>query len=132
LRNLHDTEAPISVHGWPLVEVCFNGPASAAQVNQWLEVMNALFERQQSFGLLTMTSTHSDFSDAGRRAMGLWFKQNRELLAQYCVGVARVAAEDSAVERLAGPKMQAAMPCPIFASVDKAVARGWLQEKLTP
>ena len=69
MRNLHDTEAPISVHGWPLVEVCFNGPASAAQVNQWLEVMNALFERQQSFGLLTMTSTHSDFSDAGRRAM---------------------------------------------------------------
>jgi len=121
---------PIFVAGWPLVEVQFNGPATEDQVNDWLDAMNKLFIKQQPFALLTETSEHSDFSDAGRRAMAIWFKQSRDLLAQYCVGLARIAPEKNAIERLAGPKMQAAMPFPIFATVDKGEAIEWLKNKL--
>ena len=121
---------PITIQGWPLVEICFNGPADESDVQSWLEAMNALFEKNQPFGLMTRTSENSDFSDAGRKAMGLWFKQSREQIARHCVGVARIAPNEEAVARLAGPKMQAAMPCPIIASVDPAQARAWLVAKL--
>lgn len=122
---------PIAISGWPLVSVHFNGPADERQVSAWLQAMDQLFERQQPFGLLTQTSLHSDFSDAGRKAMGLWFKQRREQLACWCVGVARIAADETAIDRLAGPKMQAAMPCPLFASVSRVQALAWLQAKLS-
>jgi hypothetical protein len=121
---------PITIQGWPLVEVCFNGPANEQEVQVWLDAMDALFEKNQPFGLLTRTSEHSDFSDAGRKAMGLWFKQSREKIGQLCVGVARIAPAEDAIERLAGAKMQAAMPCPIYASVDGDEARIWVQQKL--
>ena len=121
---------PITIQGWPLVEICFNGPADEQQVQVWLDAMDALFDKNQPFALLTSTSEHSDFTDTGRRAMGLWFKQSREKIAQLCVGVARIAPSVDVIERLAGPKMQAAMPCPLYASVDGAEARTWLQQKL--
>lgn len=121
---------PIVISGWPLVEIQFNGPATQAQVQGWLDEMDSMFERRQPFGLLTQTSDQSDFSDQGRKAMGLWFKQQRELLAKWCVGVSRVAPSKNDVERLAGPKMQAAMPCPIYASEDRSVALAWLQQQL--
>lgn len=132
LENTHaeDPVTPISVQGWPLVEVCFTGPANEAQVLTWLQQMDDLFARQAPFGLLTRTDAASDFSDAGRKAMGLWFKQRRALLARWCAGVARIALDEAAEVRLAGPKMQAAMPCPIYASVDARQARAWLEQQL--
>ena len=123
-------DLPITIQGWPLVEVVFNGPADELQVQGWLDAMDALFDKAQPFGLLTRTSEHSDFSDSGRKAMGLWFKQSREKIEKYCVGVARISPSEDMVERLAGPKMQAAMPCPIYASVDVGQATAWLQKKL--
>lgn len=122
---------PIVVNGWPLVDVCFQGAAGEDQVLQWLCVMNQLLQRQQPFGLLTKTKRESDFSDLARKAMGLWFKQQKESIGLWCVGVSRVAMDEQAVERLAGPKMQAAMPCPIFASTDETCAREWIKEKLS-
>ena len=123
-------DEPITITGWPLVEIHFNGPASDAQVPAWLDTMDQLLARQSPFGLLTATGPDSDFAEAGRRAMGIWFRQNRQPLQQFCVGVARVAPNQQAIQRLAGPKMQAAMPCPIFASVERAEALAWLQAKL--
>ena len=93
---------PITIQGWPLVEVCFNGPANEQEVQVWLDAMDALFEKNQPFGLLTRTSEHSDFSDAGRKAMGLWFKQSREKIGQLCVGVARIAPAEDAIDLLFG------------------------------
>ena len=79
----------------------------------------------------TKTTEESAFSDLARKAMGLWFKQQRELIGRWCVGVSRIAINDAAVERLAGPKMQAAMPCPIFAAVADAEARQWLENQFS-
>lgn len=129
--NTEDMGQPILVEGWPLVKVCFVGPANEGQVQSWLQQMDDLFLRRTRFGLLTKTDEDSDFSAAGRKAMGLWFKLRREQLSLWCVGVARIAPQADAVERLAGPKMQAAMPCPIYASVDEEQARAWLQDRLT-
>ncbi len=121
---------PIVVHGWPLVEINFRGPATEQQVQVWLDQMNGFLARGQVFGLLTKTDEASDFTDTARKAMGLWFKSQREAIARWCVGVSRIAPKPSAVERLAGPKMQAAMPCPIFASADAAEARAWIEQRL--
>ncbi|MCG8534608.1 MAG: hypothetical protein MI808_05880 [Pseudomonadales bacterium] len=123
--------APIIVKGWPLVEVVFQGEADQQQVEQWLLQMDALLEKEQPFGLLTKTTEESAFSDLARKAMGLWFKQQRELIGRWCVGVSRIAINEAAVERLAGPKMQAAMPCPIFAAVADAEARQWLENQFS-
>ena len=127
---MNNEKQPILIQGWPLVSICFQGPADVAQVQAWLSAMDALFEKQQKFGLLTRTTSDSDFSNDARKHMGLWFKRQREPMAKWCVGVARIADQQSALERLAGPKMQAAMPCPIFASTSVQEATRWLQDRL--
>ncbi len=78
--NAEDMGQPILVEGWPLVKVCFVGPANEVQVQSWLQQMDDLFLRRTRFGLLTKTDEDSDFSAAGRKAMGLWFKLRREQL----------------------------------------------------
>ena len=122
---------PITVTGWPMVEVTFAGDANTDEVKQWLRQRDDLLAHAKPFGLLTQTLEDSHFSQEGRRELGLWFKQSRELLAKYCVGVSRLAPNPEAIERLAGPKMQAAMPCPIFASTEHEEAKAWLEEKLS-
>lgn len=121
---------PIVVTGWPLVEIEFLGPANESQVTAWLTQMNDLLGKEKPFGLLTRTTEESEFAELGRKALGLWFKQKREDIARWCVGISRIALAEAAVERLAGPKMQAAMPCPIYASVDPVQARVWLEQRL--
>lgn len=121
---------PILIRGWPMVEVVFQGAANQQQVAHWLREMDALIDKKQPFGLLTKTTSESDFSDLARKAMGLWFKQQKELIGRWCVGVSRVAPNQDAVQRMAGEKMQAAMPCPIFASASEDEARQWLEGQL--
>ncbi len=115
----------ITITGWPVVEVDFLSPASDAQVQAWLQSMNDLLSRQERFIVVVNARPNSQFSPEGRKAFGLWFKQEREAMAEYCAGVVRVVESAEQGERIVSPAMQQAMPFPMVAMLSADEARQW-------
>ncbi|WP_281646448.1 hypothetical protein [Parendozoicomonas sp. Alg238-R29] len=123
-------EQSIRMEGWPHVELEFVKQASDAEAQQWLDNMNALLEKKQSFVMLIHARPNSHFSPEARKAMGLWFKEQRESLGIYCAGVARLVDSVEHGERVVSERMKAAMPFPMMATIDRDKANQWMSERL--
>ncbi len=117
------------VTGWPIVMVEFSKLPSDEDVRCWLSSMSAMLDKQQPFAVILLTQ-NKGMSREARREQGIWFKQNKQRLADFCVGVARVVQPDQDPEQLAGIAMQRAMPFPLTACYTVAeadtLAKCWL------
>ena len=85
---------------------------------------------QQRFTVIVHAYPNSQFSPEGRKAFGLWFKEQREALAGYCAGVVRLVGSEEEGERVAGSAMQQGMPFPMVAVLTKDEALQWVEQKL--
>ena len=123
-------EQSIRMEGWPQVELEFVKPATEQEAQQWLADMDALLEKKQPFAMLIHARPNSHFSPESRKAMGLWFKEQRANLGQYCRGVARLVDSVEHGERVVSERMKSAMSFPMVATTDVEQATQWLAEKL--
>ncbi|WP_153301523.1 hypothetical protein [Endozoicomonas arenosclerae] len=119
----------IQMVGWPIVTVSFNRPASDEDAGQWLNNLSELLGREQSFSLIIQAKPNSEFSPEARRQLGLWFKENRDLLGEHCCGVARVVLSEEEGERVVSDNMKKAMPFPMISCLDFNKAREWAIEQ---
>ncbi|CAM3851226.1 hypothetical protein [Parendozoicomonas haliclonae] len=129
MKTVADVNA-IQMRGWPQVELEFVRQASDDEALQWLEDMNGLLARKQPFVMLIHARPNSQFSPEARKALGLWFKEQRANLGQYCLGVARLVDNVEQGQRVVGEKMQAAMPFPMMAVTSVHAANHWLRQQL--
>ena len=120
----------IKMEGWPLVTIKFTGPSHHNEALAWLDQLSMLLTRKSAFVVIVETTDDSRFDQSSRKAQGLWFKAHRELLGDYCKGVARVLRCEDDFDRVAGPLMQQAMPFPLFASVEQEEITAWAHQQL--
>lgn len=117
------------IDGWPVVTVNFVAIPSDDDIRRWLNAMDQWLAREEPFSVVLLTK-NKGMSPEARREQGIWYKQNKARLAQFCVGVARVVQADQDPEKLAGPAMQKAMPFQLAACEDLAsaqsLAKSWL------
>jgi hypothetical protein len=117
------------INGWPVVTVNFIDIPTDEDIRRWLAAMDQWLAREEPFSVVLLTK-NKGMSPLARREQGIWFKQNKATLAQYCVGVARVVQQDQDPEKLAGAAMQNAMPfklaaCDSLAGAQELAAQ-WL------
>jgi len=120
----------ISVHGWPVVRMHFEGQLSAQQFEQWLQAASALLERQQPFSIVTSSAAQLSLPDGYRGLEARWYKANKGELARYCMGVARLANDVGQYEQLNSAAMHSAWPCAYFVSLDLAEAHAWAVQQV--
>ncbi|MGI9277188.1 MAG: hypothetical protein ACR2PT_20370 [Endozoicomonas sp.] len=115
----------IQMIGWPVVTVSFRRPATDQDVQQWLAELTVLLEKQQPFSMVVEARPDSRFSPEARKTFGLWFKDYRALLGDYCCGVARIVESAEEGERVVSDNMKKAMPFPMMAMTESDQARDW-------
>ena len=120
----------IDMMGWPVVIVSFNYPATDQDAEIWLHNLSVLLTKKQAFTMVIQAKPSSEFSPEARKQLGLWFKDNRQRLGDYCRGVARQVQSSEEGERVVSPNMQKAMPFPMKAFLEWEQARDWALERL--
>ena len=75
----------------PFLWMRLAGAVAREDEEDYLEALALLGERSSPFGLVSVIDIDSgEVSQETRRAQALWFKQNRNHLAQLCFGLVRV------------------------------------------
>ncbi|MRI33037.1 hypothetical protein EOPP23_08580 [Endozoicomonas sp. OPT23] len=121
---------PVEMKGWPLVTIKFNSPASDAEARQWFADMSAMLARKEPFVMVMEAQPDSQFSPEARKEMSIWFKGNRSLLGEYCLGTARIVESEEHGQRVVSDNMQKAMPFPMKAFLSRTDAIKWSEDKL--
>ena len=120
----------VQMTGWPVVTVCFRGAASDQDVERWLHDLSDLLHRRQWFSIVVQANPSSQFSPAARKSFGIWFKQHKPALQQFCRGVARVVSSKEQGGRVVSDNMKKAMPFPMVAVYSDAEGLKWADERL--
>jgi hypothetical protein len=75
---------------WPIVFIKLDGNQTADDFDGYIDAFNALYERKQSFSIVSYLKKYS--ADTGIVArIGKWFKETEPLIKQYWVSNAMVS-----------------------------------------
>lgn len=75
----------------PFLWMRLTGEVTARDEEDYLNALAVLERRRRSFGLISVIDIEKgEVGQETRRAQALWFKQNRERLAERCFGLVRV------------------------------------------
>ncbi|OUC11714.1 MAG: hypothetical protein B0A82_26320 [Alkalinema sp. CACIAM 70d] len=126
---------------FPIVAVQFVNAISLADVEQYLAQFDQWLGRETAFGVLlaqVSDPTQATIEDetvhqAVHRAIVQWGKQNRDRIAQHCVGMVLLiedAAEFAQKQRAVPKTITAIYGCPGQACATRSAAEQWLQQQL--
>lgn len=75
----------------PFLWMRLTGEVTAGDEDDYLKALARLEERRRPFGLISVVDIEKgEVSQETRRNQALWFKRNRERLAELCFGLVRV------------------------------------------
>jgi hypothetical protein len=111
----------------PLIVLRFHQPYAEGDEAAYLEALEAISARDESFALLTIFGGGPGLSPAGDRAQALWFKRTRAFMDQHCRALAMV--RPGASEEMA-KLFQKLWSFPVMATTVEAEARSFLARHL--
>ncbi|MEC7120603.1 MAG: hypothetical protein VXW65_11980 [Pseudomonadota bacterium] len=120
----------IDVVGWPVVHMHFAGQIDEAEFVGWMRRTSALLARQQPFSIVTSSAADMQLPANYRQLEAVWYKANKAVLGQYCLGLARLASSDEQYQHLNGKAMHNAWPCAYFVSLSLDQAMTWAKQQL--
>ncbi len=94
-----------------------------------IESLDAILAGER-FGLVLSVEGKAAFTLEGKKQLNLWFKKNRQLLKERCIGLVRVNRDASKLARLKSKALSLAMPCPYRVVEQDQEALEYLRRKL--
>ncbi|ATH06868.1 hypothetical protein BIY24_02630 [Halobacteriovorax marinus] len=113
-----------------IFEVEITSPRETNDETTFLGLLDDLIARNY-FGLIFSTEGKAGFSPEAKKEMSTWFKKNKPILKDRCVGFARVNTSQSKAARFTSKAMKLAMPCPYHVVTNNEDAREWLLNLLS-
>ncbi|GEM_PF-2680691 len=108
-----------------IFEVEITSPREEKDETSFLGLLDDLIEKE-FFGLIFSTEGKAGFSAEAKKSMSIWFKTNKPLLKERCIGFARVNRSQSKTAKFTSKAMQLAMPCPYTVVTNNQEAREWV------
>ena len=97
-------------------------PRDSTDEIKFMGALNDLL-KEESFGMVISITGEKHFSDNAKKELGIWFRNNKDLLSKKCFGFARVKPHEDDELSQKSLAMQKAMPCPYFvkSTIEKAL-----------
>lgn len=114
-----------------ILDVKFQQHVNETEFQTWLNQVTDLLERQQRFVLVIQSAPETHFYDNYRLLQASWYKRYKDQFFQYCIGLARIALDDTDQVRLNSPALHAAWRVPYFVSLDHQQAMQWALQRWT-
>lgn len=107
----------------PLLFLHFPSYPDDLQVEKWLERLNQITRTKTPYVVISTFDDNYQFSQEARKLEMRWFKQNKPVLAEYCLAMLRVTTDVDMIEKLNSPAMANGMPfrCIPIASKEEAI-----------
>lgn len=80
------------------------------------------------FGLILYTEGKAGFSPENKKKLTTWFRTNKPILKEKCVGYARVNTKTGLLGKLESKAMKLSMPCPYIVTRNFDEAAEWLKK----
>lgn len=110
-----------------IFEVEITSPREQKDETSFLNLLEELISKD-FFGLIFSTEGKAGFSAEAKKEMSKWFKTNKPLLKEKCIGFARVNTSQSKAGKFTSKAMQLAMPCPYNVVTNNTDAKVWLMD----
>lgn len=120
----------IDLIGWPVVQMHFTGQIQEDEFVGWMQQTSELLARQQPFAIVSSSAADMQLPSNYRQLEAVWYKANKGLLRQYCLGLARLANSDEQYQHLNGKAIHNAWPFPYFVSLSLDQAMTWANQQV--
>ncbi|KWQ03695.1 hypothetical protein SE27_12465 [Acinetobacter harbinensis] len=102
---------------------------SMTEFEQWLSQVEQLLQMKKYFVLIMQTAPATTFPEEYRQLQALWYKRNKQLFFQYCLGLIRIAQDSQDQLRLNSPALHAAWRVPYYVTLDHSDAVQWAVQR---
>lgn len=103
-----------------------NDPREEKDETEFLSFLDSVLSKN-TFGLILKVEGEKSFSPEAKKALGVWFKENKPILKSKCFGFARVNQNAKKMGRLKSKALSLAMPCPYTVLHTTEEALDWLK-----
>lgn len=108
-----------------IIDMRFSGCVSIEEFQLWLAQVEALLIQKQEFVLVMQTDFETTFPEEYRSLQAIWYKKFKAEFFKYCIGLVRLAQDETDRERLNTPALHAAWRVPYYVSLDYQDALLW-------
>ena len=112
-----------------ILDMRFAAQVSVQEFSQWLAQIEQRFNQHQPFVLVMQTAKDTTFPEEYRKIQSVWYKANKALFYQYCIGLVRIAQDQQDLERLDTPNLHAAWGVPYFVTLQHSDALQWALQR---
>jgi hypothetical protein len=107
----------------PLLFLHFPSYPNDLQVAKWLTKLNQITKTKMPYVVISTFDDCYQFSQEARKLQMRWFKQNKIILAEYCLAMLRVTTDTEMIQKLNSSAMINGMPfrCIPVASKEEAL-----------
>lgn len=112
-----------------VIDMRFFDHVSMTEFEQWLSQVEQLLQMKKYFVLIMQTAPATTFPEEYRQLQALWYKRNKQLFFQYCLGLIRIAQDSEDQLRLNSPALHAAWRVPYYVTLDHSDAVQWAVQR---
>lgn len=115
----------LSTQAMHILDMGFADQVSVAEFEEWLNHIQQYFEQKKPFVLIMQTAVGTTFPEEYRSIQSQWYKKYKPDFFQYCLGLVRIAQDETDRERLDTPALHKAWHVPYFVTLSKTDALQW-------
>lgn len=116
------TPITCNTHNWPIIHLHFPSFPQDEMVSRWISELDNIINRHEPYIVISTFDNNYQFSQNARKEEMYWFKRNKPLLNEYCLGMLRITRDEEMLAKLNSPAMKKGMPfrCIPCASLEEA------------